>query len=284
MHAQLRLPALSAFLLLVACGGAPPPASTPAPTEPEASPTVWGILSEDEFSALHEHTTASPPPLHGTTVDIADTRAYLALPEGGAPHAAIIVVHEWWGLNDHIRYWTDRLAALGYAALAVDLYGGQTATDPQGAMSLMRAVDDARAFETMQAAHRFLEEDDRIQAPRTGVIGWCFGGGMALRAGLGIPELDAVVMYYGHTVEDPDALSAMNAPLLGVFANRDESIPPASVDAFDAALSEAGVDHRIVRFDADHAFANPSSARYDAPAAEAAWNETQAFLAAHLPR
>ena len=253
------------------------------PTEERASIDWTSGLSEAEFIALHELTDRAADPLRGESVTIGATTGYLSVPEGAsAPLPAVIVVHEWWGLNDHIRNWADRLAAEGYAALAIDLYGGESATTPEQAMELMSAVDEEAAAATVQAAHAFLVEDARVRAPRTAVIGWCFGGAWALRAAVAIPELDAAVMYYGHVIDDPEQLRAIEAPLLGVFANRDTSITPANVDAFEQALATAEVDHRILRYDADHAFANPSGARYEREPAEDAWSHVEAFLAEHL--
>jgi carboxymethylenebutenolidase len=265
--------------LLASCGSSAPPAETPEPSEERR---VWGLLTEAEFAALHELSDAEVPPLRGHAIELAGSYAYLSLPEGEPPLAALVVIHEWWGLNDHIRHWTDRLAAAGYAALAVDLYGGRVATTPEEATQLMQAVDEARGREIVHAAVRFLGEDARVRASKRGVIGWCFGGAWSLQTGLAEPELDAIVMYYGRVVTDAAQLRALPGPLLGIFGNQDTAITPASVDEFERALGEAGVEHRILRYDAPHGFANPSGARYDRANAEAAWAEVQAFLARHL--
>ena len=282
-------PPVAALVFAFGCGGSPPPDPAPPPPAqepaPEGSePIDWTSgLSEAEFIALHELTDRAADPLRGQSVTIDGTTGYLSLPEGAtAPLPGVIVIHEWWGLNDHVRNWADRLAAEGYAALAVDLYGGATATTPDGAMELMRAVDDAAATSTLAAAHRFLVEGPRVRATHTAVIGWCFGGAWALRTAIAIPELDAAVMYYGRVVDDPEQLRAIEAPLLGIFANQDTSITPANVDAFERALTTAEVDHRILRYDADHAFANPSGARYARDPAEDAWRQVESFLAEHL--
>jgi carboxymethylenebutenolidase len=189
------------------------------------------------------------------------------------------VIHEWWGLNEHIMHFTDRLAADGYAALAVDLYSGKVATTPDEAMAAMKAVDAARATKSLLAAHDFLEQDGRVRALRTGVIGWCFGGKWSLELALAEPDLDAAVVYYGHVTTDAKRLATLRPPLLGVFANRDQAIPPATVDEFEKALRAGGKQPTIVRYDADHAFANPSGQRYDAKSAEDAWSKVRAFLA-----
>lgn len=278
---------LAACIVLgVGCGDTSTEEDTPRPrpdTGGEQQPGMTGILDERAFAALHQLTAEHAPAARGQTIEVGGARAYLSLPEGArAPLPAILVVHEWWGLNEHIQHWTDRLAQAGYAALAIDLYDGQIATEPARAMELMRAVDDARATEIVRAAHAFLHDDPRIAADRRGVLGWCFGGGWALRAAIELPDLDAAVMYYGRPVTDVAELRRIRAPLLGIFGNRDQAFPPAMVDDFERALGEAGTRHRILRYDADHGFANPSGARYDATHAAAAWREARSFLDQHL--
>lgn len=279
-------------LLALACSAAPPPQPSPGAASPppaaSAAPAapaagLTGALSEEAFKALHELRSDKAPPARGQRVDVAGMSAYLSLPAGAKPPLpAVVVIHEWYGLNEHIMHWTDRLAEDGYAALAVDLYGGKVATTPDDAMAAMKAVDDAKAIAALKGAHRFLVTDPRIAATRTGSIGWCFGGGYSLKLALNEPEIDAAVIYYGHLITEPAALKAIRAPLLGVFGNLDKGIPPASVDAFDKGLHDAGVDHEILRYEADHAFANPSGARYNATAAGDAWDHVRRFLASRL--
>ncbi|KYF83471.1 dienelactone hydrolase, partial [Sorangium cellulosum] len=242
-----------------------------------------GLLSEEDFKALHQLRSDKAPPARGQTVDVAGTKAYLSLPKDAKPPIpGLVVIHEWWGLNEHIKHWTDRLAEDGYAALAVDMYGGKVATTPDDAMAAMKAVDEAKGLEVVRAAHRFLSTDARISAPRTGSIGWCFGGAWSLKLALNEPELDAAVIYYGRLVTDPAQLKAIKAPVLGVFGNQDKGIPPEVVNEFDKALHDAGVEHQVLRYDADHAFANPSGERYDTKAAADAWEKVRQFLAAKL--
>jgi carboxymethylenebutenolidase len=245
-----------------------------------------GGLTERQFQALHELKTEAAPPRKGKRVEVAGARAYLSLPENArAPIPGVLVIHEWWGLNEHIMHWADRLAAEGYAALAVDLYGGKVATTPEEAMAAMKTVDPERSRELLRAAHQYLLTAAPVKATHTGVIGWCFGGAWSLRASMALPELDAAVMYYGRPVVNVEELKAIKAPVLAIFGSRDESIPNDVVEEFDEALSEAGVVHRILKYDAPHAFANPSApGRYDAEAAAAAWSEARAFLATHLKK
>jgi len=253
------------------------PAATPSPSD------VPGGLSEEEFAKLHELRGDAAPPRKGQMVEVGGARAYLSLPEGAkAPLPGVIVIHEWWGLNEHIMHWADRLAADGYAALAVDLYGGVVATTREDAMATMKKVDDAKAKAILVAAHQFLVSDPRVKAPRTASIGWCFGGGWSMQAAVAIPELDAAVIYYGHVPTEAKAFTGVKAHVLGIFGNQDEGIPPKHVDAFDAALKQDGIQHKILRYDAPHAFANPSGPAYHPKEAAAAWTEARAFLRSEL--
>ena len=264
--------------LLVSCGSCPE-----KPGNSEGAMGWTGVLSEDEFAKLHEMKAGAAPKLHGEMIRLpSGDAAYLSLPKGEGPFPAVTVIHEWWGLNGHIKHWADRLAAAGYAALAVDLYGGRTAAQPKDAMGLMKAVDAEKAAATLASAHRFLKEDARVRATKRGAIGWCFGGAWSLNMAMAHPDLDAAVIYYGRLVTDPEQLQAIQAPLLGVFGNQDQGIPPAKVDEFEAALRTADREHRILRYDANHAFANPSSARYAAEPAAEAWKQVQGFLQAEL--
>ena len=260
----------------------PKPKAPTTSTTAESTPATWGGLSEDEFKALHELTGEQAPTLRGEMIEVGGAAAYLSLPQDAEPTGAVVVIHEWWGLNEHIKHWADRLAAAGYAAVAVDLYGGTVATTPDEAMAAMKKVDEQQAQSVLAAAHEFLAEDDRIEAEKRAVIGWCFGGAWSLKHALSVDDLDAAVIYYGRLVTDAETLKNIEAPVLGVFGNQDQGIPPETVDAFEAALEKAGVTHEIHRYDARHAFANPSSGRYDHASAEDAWKHVQAFLETHL--
>ena len=298
MPARLRHIAVLATLLGLACK--PPessstPSEPPPPTEPAPAPaldtaevpetTNTGILEEQDFAALHQLTDEKAPAPKGEELELAGARVYLSLPENAeAPLPAVVVIHEWWGLNEHIKHWTDRLAEDGYAALAVDLYGGQVATDRETALALMKGVDEARAKEILDAAHQFLAKDDRVKADKRGVVGWCFGGGWSLQQALNHPDLDAAVVYYGRLETDPKVLGTISAPVMGVFGNQDAGIPPAAVDAFADAMKDAGKSLTVYRYDAQHAFANPSSGRYNPEAAASAWGHAREFFAEHLKR
>lgn len=294
---MLRALPIAAVLLVAACKSNPP-SETSMPAEPNAPAAVVpaassegakqspkppekiaGGLTEAEFKALHAAPAGTTVPLKGRDIEVGGAKAYLSLPAGAkAPLPGVVVIHEWWGLNDNVKHWTDRIAAEGYAALAVDLYEGTIAKTSDEAMAAIQKVDDAKALATMRAGHEFLTKDERVQAPRTASIGWCFGGRKSLELALAEPALDGAVVYYGRPITDATALAPLKAELLGVFGSRDKSIPTEKVAEFRAALTSAGKRFDIHEYDADHAFANPSNPRYDEKNAAQAWDVTRAFL------
>ena len=282
---MIRLPFARPLLIAIniltvcACGASPAPGKSEPAKPSTIAEGMTGGLSEEAFKALHELKTDVPPQLDGQEITIDGTKAYLSLPTSKKPaQMGIVVIHEWWGLNDNIRHWSDRLAKDGYAAIAVDLYGGVVAKTPDEAMAAMKAVDEKKALATLLAAHDFLEKDPRIMANKTASIGWCFGGAWSLRLAMNEPDLDGAVIYYGHLVNDPEQLKPIKAELLGLFGNQDKAITPDDVNAFEAALGKANVKNAIFRFDANHAFANPSNPRYDQKSATEAWAKVQSFL------
>jgi carboxymethylenebutenolidase len=271
---------LAAACNLLAQEGKQPPGKQEAD-----KPMGWtGALDEKSFAALHSLKTDAAPTLHGTMVKVGDDNCYLSLPEGKPPFPAVVVIHEWWGLNDHIKHYADRFAADGYAALAVDLYHGTVAKTPDEAMKAMKAAaaDENQARASLLRAHQFLKDDARVKASKRGCIGWCFGGGCSLQLALAAPDLDAAVMYYGKMELDPAKLKSLHAPVLGIFGTEDPSFPPEMVQKFAAAMKAAGKELVLRTYPAKHAFANPSGQNYDQENAAKAWAETRAFLAEHL--
>ncbi len=191
---------------------------------------------------------------------------------------AVILVHEWWGLNDQIKAVAAELAKLGYLAIAVDLFGGRTAADGVQAKALIQGLDPRLATADMVAAVAYA----RAHAHGNGKVatwGWCFGGGWSLNASLATP-VDATVIFYGNVKKTADQLKDLSGPVQGHFATRDQQIDGAMVAGFEAAMRDAGKADRleINWYDADHAFANPTGARYDAEDAALAWGRTLHFL------
>lgn len=218
--------------------------------------------------------------------DVEDELAYgyLAYPSGVTePLPAVVMIHEWWGLNDNIRAMANRLAAQGYMVLAVDFYGGETAKNPDEArMRMLNVVQNpARARENLRQALDFLSI---AGAPRIASVGWCFGGGWSLNTAMLFPDkIDASVIYYGQLTDNAENLRLIDAPLLGFFGSEDRGIPVESVNAFEKALQRLRKDYEIKIYPGlRHAFANPTGNNYNAEAADDAWQRTLNFLAKHL--
>jgi carboxymethylenebutenolidase len=208
------------------------------------------------------------------------SQAYVARPQG-KPRGALLVLHEWWGLNDWVKHQADQLAGQGYLALAADLYKGQVATDPKQATALMQAKDEKWGDQVEEAGLEWLKKN--AEGAKVATIGWCMGGGESLKTSLNDPkDVDATVIYYGMPITDVAKLKTLRGPLLGIWANKDRSITPEKVAAFDQALTEAGVKHEFHAYDADHAFANPSGGRFNGEAAKDAWEKTLKFLDANV--
>lgn len=222
------------------------------------------------------------------TIDGRPVEGFLALPQDAAAGSpGIVVIHEWWGLNDNIREMARKLAAQGYVALAVDLYGGKSAEDADGARALVQAVMEhpERAEANLRAAVDYLANGR--EAGKIGVIGWCFGGGWSLQTALMMPgRISAAVIYYGRLVTDLDELRPIaSMPILGIFGAEDQGIPVSDARAFEHALEDSLGDRNVeieVYAGAGHAFANPSGTRYVPEAAADAWGKTTAFLAKWL--
>jgi carboxymethylenebutenolidase len=159
------------------------------------------------------------------------------------------MIHEWWGLNDHIKDMADELASEGYVVLAADLYNGKVATNPNRARELSSSVREnpKQAISNMQSAVQYLASLPNVNSSRIASLGWCFGGGQSLQLALNSEQnpLAATVIYYGDLVNDTNQLSKINWPVLGIFGDQDQSIPVESVSAFEQALNETGIINEI---------------------------------------
>jgi len=200
------------------------------------------------------------------------------------PLPAIIMIHEWWGLNDNIRAMAERLAGEGYIVLAVDLFGAEIASNPEAARQMMlRVVENPQsATANIEQAYAFV--NDVAGAPRVASLGWCFGGGWSLNTAMLFPkELDAAVIYYGQVIDDEEKLRPINAPILAFFGDADRSISIESVKGFEQSLKRLRMSHEIhVYPGAGHAFANPTGNNYEPEFAEDAWQRTLSFLQLNL--
>ena len=222
----------------------------------------------------------------GQTINYYDgAEGYLAIPEGDGQYPALVMIHEWWGLNDHIRNMADEYAADGYVVLAVDLYSGQVADTPDMAGQLDGAVreDTETAFANLRAATDYLRSLDYVDSEQLAAIGWCFGGDWAYRMATNDFGLDASVMYYGRFSADDD-LDMMRTALLGHFGEDDQLIDIDTVREFKASLESADDKHAVYIYpNAGHAFSNDTrSDSYDAAAAGVAKTRTLEFLEQNL--
>ncbi len=212
-----------------------------------------------------------------------DISGALALPQQ-AKGPALLLVHEWWGLNDQIKAVAADYARQGYVALAVDLYGVPAARTAAGARTLMgNFMKNPKAgFEAVGAWVNWLRAHDRGTG-KVGSVGWCFGGGWSLNASIAAP-VDATVIYYGHVIRPAAMLKKLKGPVLGHFATRDGWINKAMVVKFEAAMKAAGkADLLTVHwYEADHAFANPSISRFNRAASKLAWQRTADFYTKNL--
>ena len=166
--------------------------------------------------------------------------ALLYTPPGKGPFPAIVVIHEYWGLNDWVKEQASKLADQGYVALAIDLYRGKVGSTPDEAHELMRGVPQDRADRDLLAATSFLRSQKNVNPAQVGSIGWCMGGGYSLELALEDPQLKVAVINYGHLATDDASLKKINAAILGIFGGKDRGITVADVEKFESQLKALG--------------------------------------------
>ena len=234
---------------------------------------------------------AFPDLAKAQSANLADVR--IATPSGGEalgviampaklPAPTVVLIHEWWGLNDQIKAVAAELANLGYIALAIDLFGGEVATTGAGARALIGAMDSGAATEQLATAIGYLRGLDGSNG-KVGTVGWCFGGGWSLNASIAAP-VDATVIYYGRVTPPASDLQNLAGPVLGHFATQDGFINRDMVGGFESEMAKAGKTDalEVHWYDAHHAFANPTGSRYDEEDAALAWERTIEFFAKNL--
>ena len=254
----------AANLLLAACQ--PVRLETPPPVVEEAAAGDVSALPSAEglITANVEYPSADGEMLLG----------YLARPEGEGAFPAVIVIQEWWGLNDHIRDVTNRFAQEGFVALAPDLYHGVSTTEPDEARKLVMALDMEAAVREIQSGFDYALAQDFVAGDSVGIVGFCMGGGLALAVSLADDRLGATVAFYG-TPLSPDEAAGVKAPVLGHYGDKDGGIPVDSVMAMGDALTAAGVENEIYVYEnAEHAFFNDTRQSYNAEASADAWQRT----------
>ena len=274
--------AKSAFVGLILITAACAPASDVAE---EAVPADETGASAD-LSGLPPAIVGEAGPLGGSDVAYVDgdtlTTGYLAVPDGDGPFPALVIIHEWNGLQPRIRELADDFAGQGYVTLAADLFKGRTGSNPDENMALVREAraNQAEMIANLNAAVALLRARDDVTG-RVGAMGWCFGGGVALSFGLDGDNHEATAIFYGGLVDDPQVLARMDHEVYGTFAALDSGPSPESVAAFEAALQAAGVDHDLhIYDDVNHGFwlRVDQEPQVRAGPARDAWNRLMAYL------
>ncbi|MDW8060742.1 MAG: dienelactone hydrolase family protein [Thermomicrobium sp.] len=211
-----------------------------------------------------------------------ETPGYLTLP-ARVPAPGVVVIQEWWGLEPHIQDVVDRFAAEGFVALAPDLYHGKVATEPDEARKLAMALEYPRAIAEIVAAARYLLTRGDVRGQKVGVVGFCMGGALSLLSACEGDLFGAAVVFYGRNPDPIERVRTLSCPLLGLYGEADQAIPPSEVERLRAALAAAGKEFELhVYPGAPHAFFNDTRASYRPEAAIDAWRRTLAFLRRHL--
>ena len=215
-------------------------------------------------------------------------KGYLVFPVRQESNAsklpAVIMIHEWWGLNNHIKDMANLLAKEGYVVLAADLYNGKVAADPNEAGNLVQSVraNQENAITNLKAGVKYVSSLPIVDKSKIASIGWCFGGGQSLQLALNSQDqpLAATILYYGTPlVIEKSELSKIKWPVLGIFGDKDQAIPLKQINQFKAALDEIGITNEIHIYPGiGHAFANPSGDNYAPKETKDAWEKTLSFL------
>lgn len=245
-------------------------------------------VAQDEHAGHTAGTTSTPAPdptrAAGPLVTFpsaqGDASGYLSVPAAAGRKPAVIVIQEWWGVDDWIRSQADRFAGQGYVALAVDLYRGKSTTSMEEAHELSRGLPEDRAIADLKAAVDYLTARADVDPNRIGVIGWCMGGGYALKLATADPRVKATVINYGSLITDSAAIARINGDVLGNFGGADRGIPADDVKKFEQDLTQHGKLGDIKIYEgAGHAFMNPNNTQgYNAAAAQDAWGRVDRFF------
>jgi carboxymethylenebutenolidase len=251
-------------------------------------PTSMAPSSDDEISMMSDDANIEPKFDEVVTEEVVyheNISGYLARPDAEGQFPALILIHEWWGLNENIKDFAERFAKQGYVALAVDLYEGQVAKDRETAAQLAGGVRSNLdpAFANLNSAVAYLQERDDVQEKSLASVGWCFGGGWSYEMAVNNLGVDASIMYYGQ-FDPEDDFKNMRATILGHFGEEDQSILVDDVREFASVLETQGRNHAVYIYpNAGHAFANEDNeSAYNEEAAEQSWIRTLNFLDDHL--
>jgi carboxymethylenebutenolidase len=220
-----------------------------------------------------------------------EIKGFLAEPGDKGPFPAIVVIQEWWGLNNWMKENAKRLAAQGYVTFAPDLYRGKVTDNPTVARQLLSGLPRDRALRDLKAAVDTLAARDNVRKDRLGCIGWCMGGGYSLQLALHDPSILACVMCYGTVITDPKKLQPLHATVLGIFGEEDRGIPAKDVRTFESALMKEGKKAEGIYFyQAGHGFMRPMNGpdkenpEYRESAANDAWQRIDQYFAKTLAK
>ena len=258
--------------------------NTDSAAKESKSDNMAQFVDEEQFKDAHEEPSTIEVQSSGHMIDF-DTpdgqkgNAFTILPSSETK-SYLFVIHEWWGLNDNIKQEAQKYADSleNVAIIALDIYDGKVADNPEDAGKLMQAVKEDRAKAIIEGALSYVGDDAKVAT-----IGWCFGGGWSLKSSITAGSKAAgCVMYYGMPVQEKETIAVLQADILGIFAEKDGWITPEVVSNFEKMAKDAGKVITIHQYDAEHAFANPSSPRYHKEAAQDANAKALAFLRAKL--
>jgi carboxymethylenebutenolidase len=253
--------------------------------------------SKNVTDLLKSNSENSSTPLENKTVNyFGNASGYLVHPAASSTSSiknnttgnnhtfpAVVMIHENKGLNDNIKNMANLLAKEGYVVLAVDLFNGEVTTDQKRASELSQSIrnNPDPAISNLKSAVEYLASLPNVNPDKIASLGWCFGGQQSLQLALNSEDhpLAATVIYYGRLVTEPETLSKIKWPVLGIFGDQDKSIPVPTVEQFEQALTKNGITNEIYIYkDVGHAFANPSGENYAPNETKGAWHKTISFL------
>lgn len=260
-------------------------------------PSYMGLIGGVSDNSVTNVSKLSSTENMGNTVNLQnktveyfpDSQGYLVYPVSsndtvGKKLPAVVMIHEWWGLNENIKNMANLLAKQGFVVLAADLYKGEVANNPERAMELVQIVrnNQNNSINNLQSAVKYLSLLPNVDSSKIASLGWCFGGGQSLQLALNSQEhpLAATILYYGTPlVTDKALLSKIKWPVLGIFGDKDQSIPIEEINQFGNSLNQSGITNNIhIYKGVGHAFANPSGDNYAPKETEDAWQKTLSFL------
>ncbi len=246
---------------------------------------ITGIITYD--SLLPSQTAIDFTNITYTGKNGQELNAYLTKPEGNGPFPAVIMIHEFFGINQDIILKADELAKQGYIVLAPDAYRNQTTKLVPRAIWLVSTTPPDQIASDLDAAYEYLLSLPEVSTDQIGAVGFCFGGTQVMRMGVRNPDLAAAVIFYGNNpIQNPSELGSLgaNGPVLGIYGEEDMGIPLEEVEGFKAALQTQGIEHQITVYPGvGHAFVHADNIK-TAGAAQDAWNEMLAFLESNLTK